>query len=62
VDDQEETERERDDVPERWRSRSNEARFCAICGVRLSLYNPGPHCWSHTIGHPWRGPTAKPRF
>jgi hypothetical protein len=37
-------------------------RECAVCGVRLSLYNPGPHCWNHTIGHPWRGPSAKPKF
>jgi hypothetical protein len=37
-------------------------RRCAVCGVRLSLYNPGPHCWNHTIGHPWRGPSAKPKF
>jgi hypothetical protein len=35
---------------------------CAVCGVRLSAYNPGPNCWNHTIGHPWRGPSAKPRF
>jgi hypothetical protein len=37
-------------------------RACAVCGVRLSSYNPGPNCWNHTIGHPWRGPSAKPRF
>ena len=48
---------------ERWRPADpKEPRHCVICGVKLSLYNPGPHCWSHTIGHPWRGPTAKPRF
>jgi hypothetical protein len=38
------------------------SRTCAVCGVKLSQYNPGPHCWQHTIGHPWRGPSAKPRF
>jgi len=38
-----------------------EARRCVECGVRLSLYNPGPHCWQHTMGWPWRGPSAKPR-
>ena len=37
-------------------------RACAVCGVKLSLYNPGPHCWNHTIGYPWRGPSAKPKF
>jgi hypothetical protein len=48
---------------EPWHSEPTQrSRQCAVCGVRLSLYNPGPHCWSHTIGHPWRGPTAKPRF
>jgi hypothetical protein len=37
------------------------AKRCPVCGVRLSLYNPGPNCWQHTIGQPWRGPSAKPR-
>ena len=37
-------------------------RTCSVCGVKLSLYNPGPHCWQHTIGWPYRGPSAKPRF
>jgi hypothetical protein len=37
-------------------------RACTICGVKLSLYNPGPHCWQHTVGWPWRGPSAKPRY
>jgi hypothetical protein len=37
-------------------------RRCEICDVRLSAYNPGPNCWQHTIGRPWRGPSAKPRF
>jgi hypothetical protein len=37
-------------------------RRCVECGLRLSLYNPGPHCWQHTIGWPWRGPSAKPRL
>ena len=39
-----------------------EARRCVVCGVKLSNYNPGPNCWQHTIGYPWRGPTAKPKF
>ena len=37
-------------------------KHCPVCGVKLSLYNPGPNCWQHTIGWPWRGPSAKPRF
>jgi hypothetical protein len=39
-----------------------EPRRCPECGVKLSSYNPGPNCWSHTVGWPWRGPSAKPRF
>jgi len=35
---------------------------CSVCGLKLSAYNPGPNCWQHTIGHPWRGPSAKPRY
>jgi hypothetical protein len=35
---------------------------CSVCGVKLSSYNPGPNCWQHTIGYPWRGPSAKPRY
>jgi hypothetical protein len=41
---------------------SDPHRSCAVCGVKLSLYNPCPHCWNHTIGYPWRGPSAKPKF
>ncbi|HZA60571.1 MAG TPA: hypothetical protein VE754_02680 [Actinomycetota bacterium] len=37
-------------------------RACSVCGVKLSSYNPNPTCWQHTIGHPWRGPSAKPRY
>lgn len=37
-------------------------KACPVCGVRLSAYNPGPNCWRHTIGQPWRGPSAKPRY
>jgi hypothetical protein len=37
-------------------------RRCIQCNTKLSLYNPGPHCWQHTIGWPWRGPSARPRF
>ena len=40
---------------------SGERRFCPICDERLSSYNPGPNCWTHTVGVPWRGPTARPR-
>ena len=37
-------------------------RRCPECGMKLSQYNPGPNCWQHTIGFPWRGPTAKPKY
>ncbi len=37
-------------------------RRCGVCEVKLSAYNPGPNCWQHTLGWPWRGPSAKPRF
>ena len=37
-------------------------RTCPECGIKLSSYNPGPNCWSHTVGWPWRGPSAKPKF
>jgi hypothetical protein len=37
-------------------------RRCTECGVKLSQYNPGPYCWQHTIGWPWRGPSARPRL
>ena len=42
--------------------RTQRDRRCPLCGIRLSQYNPGPNCWQHTIGHPWRGPTAKPKY
>jgi hypothetical protein len=38
------------------------AKTCTVCGTKLSSYNPGPNCWQHTIGYPWRGPSAKPRY
>ncbi len=53
------------DIPEQQRkAASPEAaeRRCEICETKLSSYNPGPNCWQHTIGHPWRGPTAKPKY
>jgi hypothetical protein len=37
-------------------------KSCSVCGTKLSSYNPGPNCWQHTIGYPWRGPSAKPRY
>lgn len=36
-------------------------RVCPVCGERLSSYNPGPNCYSHTIDLPWRGPTPNER-
>lgn len=49
-------------APERSGKPTSEERRCQVCGMRLSSYNPGPNCWQHTIGFPWRGPTAKPRY
>lgn len=33
-------------------------RTCPSCGDRLSTYNPGPYCFSHTAPVPWRGPLS----
>ncbi len=44
------------------RSSEKAERRCSVCDTQLSSYNPGPNCWQHTIGHPWRGPSAKPRY
>lgn len=37
-------------------------RRCRVCGVAVSSYNRGPHCWRHSAGVPWRGPSAKPKY
>ena len=37
-------------------------RTCSECGVKLSVYNANPTCWQHTLGHPYRGPHAKPKY
>lgn len=29
---------------------------CTVCGSRLSAYNAGPNCYTHTLGVPWKGP------
>jgi hypothetical protein len=50
--------REDEDRP----SQTDGSKTCSVCGTRLSSYNPGPNCWQHTIGYPWRGPSAKPRY
>jgi len=47
---------------EQARSQPPTDRRCQVCNVRLSSYNPGPNCWQHTIGCPWRGPTARPKY
>jgi hypothetical protein len=48
--------------PEEHASEAETGRSCSVCGTKLSSYNPGPNCWQHTIGYPWRGPSAKPRY
>jgi hypothetical protein len=37
-------------------------RTCGVCGIALSAYNEGPNCWRHSVGMPWRGPSAKPKI
>lgn len=54
--------RRNDATPDEPTAKSSTARCCAVCGTKLSTYNPGPNCWQHTIGYPWRGPTAKPKY
>jgi hypothetical protein len=58
---QKETQARHNAAPEAGKDGAGERR-CAECDVKLSNYNPGPNCWQHTIGYPWRGPTAKPKF
>lgn len=48
--------------PEEKAAKADAGRSCSVCGTKLSSYNPGPNCWQHTIGYPWRGPSAKPRY
>ena len=52
----------RSDEEEQKPRKADGPKECSVCGTKLSSYNPGPNCWQHTIGHPWRGPSAKPRF
>lgn len=41
--------------------KANDGRStCSVCGARLSSYNPGPNCYTHTVSVPWRGPFAGP--
>ena len=44
---------------ERPGTRRAERRQCPVCGERLSAYNPGPACYAHTVGIPWKGPNHK---
>ncbi len=34
----------------------NDRATCAVCGTRLSAYNPNPTCYAHTLDVPWKGP------
>jgi hypothetical protein len=36
------------------------SRACTVCEERLSAYNPGPNCYAHTVGMPWKGPNNRP--
>jgi hypothetical protein len=46
------------DAPKRFERK----RACGVCGVALSAYNEGPNCYRHSVGMPWRGPSAKPKL
>lgn len=35
--------------PLSWQSGADAARFCVVCGARMSRYNPGDTCWHHDL-------------
>lgn len=37
------------------------ARHCAVCGEKLSAYNPGPNCFAHSTSGTGRAPEQPPR-
>lgn len=43
------------------KARISEVLACAVCGSRLSAYNAGPNCYTHTVATPWKGPGQLPR-
>jgi hypothetical protein len=43
------------------KARTSGAVACDVCGSRLSAYNAGPSCYTHTVATPWKGPGQLPR-
>jgi hypothetical protein len=43
------------------KARTSGAAHCTVCGSRLSAYNAGPDCYTHTVAEPWKGPGQLPR-
>lgn len=43
------------------KARTTGAAACRVCGSRLSAYNAGPDCYTHTVAAPWKGPGQLPR-
>jgi hypothetical protein len=43
------------------KARTSGALTCGVCGSRLSSYNAGPNCYTHTVATPWKGPGQLPR-
>lgn len=43
------------------RVRTSSGVACTVCGSRLSAYNAGPDCYTHTVAEPWKGPGQLPR-
>lgn len=43
------------------KARTSGRAICTVCGSRLSAYNAGPDCYTHTVAAPWRGPGHLPR-
>lgn len=43
------------------KARTSGSAACTVCGSRLSAYNAGPNCFTHTVATPWKGPGQLPR-
>lgn len=43
------------------KARASGSATCTVCGSRLSAYNAGPDCYTHTVAEPWKGPGQLPR-
>ena len=43
------------------KARTSGTVCCTVCGSRLSAYNAGPDCYTHTVAAPWKGPGQLPR-